>query len=322
MSLVDGGERQPRDQRAQQGLDTPTGQHSYIPCALCGERWRRVNSTMCDVCDLWVERIEDERAAPATTVPRWRPAAEISDQLSSLRQRPRATDLSGRRWCIRCGCRTNGCTSRGYCTGCHGLWLADRLAAIAWARAGIRRWYEQRDWVILDTETTGLDSTAQVVEIAVLAPSGAVLLDSLVQPTGPIPADATRIHQITDQMVARAPTFRELYPGLARLLRGRTVAVYNASYDQRIIQHELQRARLPSLGLLEWTCAMHEQARFAGEWNPSFNSYRWPRLAGGDHSALGDCRATLSLLKNMAGADVGVVEDRIVERRYYSLLEV
>jgi hypothetical protein len=31
------------------------------------------------------------------------------------------------------------------------------------------------------------------------------------------------------------------------------------------------------------------------------NGGKWAKLTGGDHTALGDCRATLALLKRMAG---------------------
>jgi DNA polymerase-3 subunit epsilon len=45
---------------------------------------------------------------------------------------------------------------------------------------------------------------------------------------------------------------------------------------------------------------MRQYAAFVGEWNEYHGNYRWQRLPGGDHSALGDARATLSLLKRMA----------------------
>ena len=41
-------------------------------------------------------------------------------------------------------------------------------------------------------------------------------------------------------------------------------------------------------------------AQFVGEWNPRHGDYRWQRLPSGDHSAIGDCRATLALIHKMA----------------------
>src|SRR5687768_4350279 len=73
----------------------------------------------------------------------------------------------------------------------------DRLAAQLWAR----RLLERDDWVVLDTETTGLDHGAEVIQIGVVGPDGRTLLDTLLQPRTRIPADATRIHGVTDAMV-------------------------------------------------------------------------------------------------------------------------
>ena len=53
----------------------------------------------------------------------------------------------------------------------------------------------REDWVIIDTETTGLRN-AEIVQIGVLHGSGEVLLDSLVKPTIPIPDKTSLIHGI------------------------------------------------------------------------------------------------------------------------------
>ena len=60
-------------------------------------------------------------------------------------------------------------------------------------------------WVILDTETTGLDNTAEAIQIGVLAPDGNVLLNTLVNPICHIPENVTHIHGITNEMVEDAP---------------------------------------------------------------------------------------------------------------------
>ena len=47
---------------------------------------------------------------------------------------------------------------------------------------------------------------------------------------------------------------------------------------------------------------MLEYAKFVGEWNNYHGNYRWQKLEGGDHSAAGDCLATLEVIRTMAGA--------------------
>ena len=165
------------------------------------------------------------------------------------------------------------------------------------------------DWVILDTETTGLDCLAEIVEISIIAADGRVLLDTLVRPLNPIPQVATAIHHITDVMVAAAPTFSQVYAELVEQIQGRMVVTYNAAFDRRMVQQALQRSKLPPLSQVRWTCAMQQYARYMGEWSPKWQAYRWPRLSGGDHSALGDCRATLRLLQQMAASHLSMEEN-------------
>ena len=70
----------------------------------------------------------------------------------------------------------------------------------------------QNDFVILDTETTGLDSTARIVSLAMIDREGRALVDTLINPGRPIPRDATAIHGITDDDVMDAPTMERIAP--------------------------------------------------------------------------------------------------------------
>jgi DNA polymerase-3 subunit epsilon len=100
----------------------------------------------------------------------------------------------------------------------------DREKAAFWARSLL----ERLDWVILDTETTGISPHDEIVQIAVLAPDGEALLDTLIRPTRSIPNEATGIHGITDADVADAPPFPVIFPRLKEIIAGKTVIIYNA----------------------------------------------------------------------------------------------
>ncbi len=50
-----------------------------------------------------------------------------------------------------------------------------------------REMIARNNWLVLDTETTGLVAPAEVIQIAIVNPEGQVLLDSLVSPAQPIP---------------------------------------------------------------------------------------------------------------------------------------
>ncbi len=170
----------------------------------------------------------------------------------------------------------------------------DRDQAILWAR----RILADETVVILDTETTGLGQEAEIVQIAVIDTAGNVLLDTLVKPQTEIPAEASRIHGITDEMVADAPAFDAVQLGI----EGKTVVTYNANFDARMIRQSLAQYDKDAPAVKAYECAMETYAAYYGEWNDYFGSYKWQPLRGGDHSAKGDCLATLALIRKMAQA--------------------
>ncbi|WP_406730000.1 3'-5' exonuclease (plasmid) [Streptomyces sp. GD-15H] len=165
--------------------------------------------------------------------------------------------------------------------------------------------------VVLDTETTGLDSEACLVEVAVVSAGGDVLLDSLVNPGVPIPRDASDLHGITDELVATAPSFGQLLVDLTRVLDGRRVLIYKRSYDVGRLRWELTRHYRaaghedPAASAAAWLESMTYEdvlvpySNWVGDWSDYWGNYAWQRL-GGDHRALGDCRAVLDCLRAMA----------------------
>jgi DNA polymerase-3 subunit epsilon len=174
---------------------------------------------------------------------------------------------------------------------------SDRERVVDWACNLL----ERTDWVILDTETTGTLEYDEIVQVAILSSNGTTLLDTLVRPTQPIPPDATAIHGITNEDVKDAPLFPEVYDKIAKIIHGKTIVIYNAQFDVRLIQQSLVKHNLlpeePSLDSVD--CAMLMYSAWVGELWP-YGGYKWQKLESGDHTALGDCRATLELIKKMA----------------------
>lgn len=160
--------------------------------------------------------------------------------------------------------------------------------------------------LILDTETTGLDSGAEIVQVALVNLAGEMVLDTLVKPTRAIPDEVIRIHGITNEMVADAPGFDVVHRQLADLLLGKRVVIYNSDFDTRLIRQSGVAYGYLSELLCDFECAMKKYAAFYGEWNEQRGEYRWQKLRGGDHSAKGDCLATLALIKRMAGTALSV----------------
>ena len=172
----------------------------------------------------------------------------------------------------------------------------DRIKAVKWAREQLT----QDDWVILDTETTGLYD-AEIVEIAIVNHSGETLLNELIKPTIPIPAEVTAIHGITDEMVAAASPFPEVYPRIAEVLEGKRILIYNAEFDIKILNYCCQLYGLPILMLQKRSdCLMEWAAQWRGQWSNYYRDYKYFPLPSGNHRALGDCLAAFELIKRMA----------------------
>lgn len=160
---------------------------------------------------------------------------------------------------------------------------------------------------VLDTETTGFDRLAQAVSLAAVDAAGTVLLDTRIRPTVLISPGATAVHGITDADAAHAPTLAELAGAITAALRGRVVAVYNHPFDQRCLLAGIEaHGRPPAaftpapgtvlpvlFGIPLWVDVMRPYAQLAGK-------ARLP-LPDGDHTALGDARATLRLIRRLAG---------------------
>lgn len=174
----------------------------------------------------------------------------------------------------------------------------DRVDAIRWAKGMVKK-----DFVILDTETTGLGN-AEIVEIAILDKVGNALVDTLIKPSIPIPAESSAIHGITDEMVKDAPAFPEVWPQITDALRGKHLLVYNLEFDINILNYCRKLYGLPTLGLKKKSsvCLMEWYSQFVGQWSQHYRSYRWQALNDG-HRAKGDCLAALEVLQKMAAAD-------------------
>ncbi len=156
--------------------------------------------------------------------------------------------------------------------------------------------------MVLDSETTGLGTPIDFVEVGIVSCRGETLLDSLICPSCPIEAGASRVHGHTRESLAAERSFFEVYPDLLDVLWSKRVVVYNAPYDRRVWDAAVGRlgARAVLVGPLPpWECAMRAFAAYVGE-RSKRGGYKNQKLPGGDHTAIGDARATLRLIKRMA----------------------
>jgi DNA polymerase-3 subunit epsilon len=110
----------------------------------------------------------------------------------------------------------------------------------------LRKFFSVRH-IILDTETTGFKAEAddRLVEIGALelvnmVPTGRIFHHYL-NPQRPIPADATRVHGITDDMVRNKPLFADVAQELLDFLADDLLVIHNAEFDMRFLNAAFAR---------------------------------------------------------------------------------
>lgn len=173
--------------------------------------------------------------------------------------------------------------------------------------AALRQAVKKQNFVILDTETTGLQR-GEICQIAILNRNGDILLDTLIKPVSPIPLDAELIHGISNDAVANAMGFAQIMPVVREICTGRDVIAYNAVFDRKMLHQSAEAAHIEKTDwkvLSNWICAMEAYAEFHGDWNDYHQSYRWQKLAaaaaqcgigiGETHHAAADCLLTLAI---------------------------
>lgn len=167
------------------------------------------------------------------------------------------------------------------------------------------------DPIFIDTETTGVSPNDVIIEIGVVDLAGNTLFDALVKPPIPIPPDAMAVHNITEEMVADAPAWKDIWEDLRAVLDGRFIGMYNAEFDLRMMQQTHKRYWLDwDLDDRRFFCVMKLYAAFYGEISRRGRGFRFHKLenAGAacniplpnSHRAVDDARLTAELFKYIA----------------------
>lgn len=171
---------------------------------------------------------------------------------------------------------------------------------------------EKFDFLVIDTETTGLDRTDEICDIAIIDATGNIIINTFIKTVAPIWEEATKIHGITNDMVANSPSWSELQPQIRALLLDKKIITYNATFDRKMFHQSDEAHSLKYYdwqGTSQWFCAMLAFAERFGDWNDYFGNYKWKKLMDAvqfyschvrsSHRALADAQMALDVVKCM-----------------------
>ena len=159
---------------------------------------------------------------------------------------------------------------------------------------------------IVDVETTGAHPAwDRVTEIAVVEVAGGEVRSewsTLVNPGTRIPPAIQALTGITNDMVAAAPAFEDLAPGLYERLEGRVFVAHNARFDYGFLRHEFERAGLRFQARTLCTVALSRRL-YPGHARHNLDSLidrhglKFDLHGAARHRALGDARAVWQFLR-------------------------
>ena len=226
--------------------------------------------------------------------------------------------LRGRRYHYnQIGTLTVNGEEKRYCEDCREylIWVYDRH--VIEHNMHIR--LESEQFLVLDTATTGLPDHEdfQVVEVAAVDKTGAVVFHSLIKPDIPMPAGASEVNGLTNEDLKDAPSFAEIWPALSELLAHYELWTYNADFDRDAILASAERFKVdipkPIKSPKRWHCLMLEFARYHGEYSEYWGNDKWQTLYAachelevedsGYHRARGDALNALGVMKALATND-------------------
>ena len=167
-------------------------------------------------------------------------------------------------------------------------------------------------FVILDTETTGLEASKgdKIISLAALKIRNSLIqenefLDELINPERDIPWESIKIHHITDEHVRGKPTLPELQSKINSFLKKSILIGHNIEFDKKFIYQDAANSdlskrmkKITSIDTIYLTAALY----------PDLENYDLSYLCEHfnirtndqiRHSALGDCWITARLFLHL-----------------------
>lgn len=182
---------------------------------------------------------------------------------------------------------------------------------------------ENKDkYIILDTETTGIESNDQIIELSIIDLDGNILFDSLFKPSIEVSRNAESVHGLSNKILSNAPIWSEKWEEIKFILKDKIALIYNSPFDYNLIKQTCDAFNVEFVDF-NVECLMRLYSDY-------IDSKRWVSLQRayesevGDitqsHRALGDCKMCLELINSIANRTVTI--DKNIKDTAYNIVEL
>lgn len=100
------------------------------------------------------------------------------------------------------------------------------------------------NYVFMDTETTGVTNNDEVVNLAFIDKDTQMVYNSYFKPSIKMTPEASAVSGITNEFLANKPSILEEWENIKKALDSRRYAIYNKSFDERMIRATMGKLSL------------------------------------------------------------------------------
>ena len=182
--------------------------------------------------------------------------------------------------------------------------------------------------IVLDTETTGLNPNLghRMIEIGCVE-----LIDRQLtgqqrhyyfNPDREVPAEAIKVHGITNDFLIDKPRFYELVDDIMQFISGAELVIHNAAFDMGFLNHELTLLRRNNWETIDQHCAVLDTLQLAKTKHPGQRNsldalckrYDVDNRNRQLHGALLDAELLAKVYLAMTGGQTALFSDAALEK--------
>ena len=102
------------------------------------------------------------------------------------------------------------------------------------------------NYIMLDTETTGLNAYDEIIQLALVNLKGEVIYQQYFKPSVPSSPEAYEVHKLSDEFLATQPRWSSCWPAIEALLKDKVILIQNASFDIKMFKQTCGKYHISS----------------------------------------------------------------------------